>query len=445
MLSPSTSCLAHRRVGEGGELLVLRRQRQHRPPTGDDEEHDAALVERPADVDRAGLHLRPHPRARGPLLLDRGHHPVACCRAWRRCGTAATAWWGCRSARRQVAEHLDAGDRQVGVVELVDDLQHAAALAEHGAQRLAARRARPSGTAPGACPPRCRRSSSTGRRRRRRGSRAAGRTSPRSRRPSPAGGRRRPSRTGAAPSGRRAARRSARGSPASGVDHAVERLAPAPVDALRRTPPSGISSIRRNMRREAVAVRRRTGARLSEQLPVTTVVMPCSIAGKAYGSKQQLGVVVRVRVDEARRDDLAGGVDHSRVASASGRPTDTMRSPWHADVAEVAGQARAVDDRSRRGGSGPAWRLLSRRSTVIVSRSISTVHGCPSRSSRWCTPAASSARAIACLGHAQLRAAAVRVDELHHDLGLAVVAGAEHRHWRSPGIGPRRHAGGGPR
>ena len=30
------------------------------------------------------------------------------------------------------------------------------------------------------------------------------------------------------------------------------------------------------------------------------------------------------------------------------------------------------------------------------------------------------------LGHAEVRPAAVRIDELHHDLGLTVVAGAEH-------------------
>ena len=44
---------------------------------------------------------------------------------------------------------------------------------------------------------------------------------------------------------------------------------------------SGISSIRRNMREKRSRCAGRTGARLSEQLPVTTVVMPCSMAGKA--------------------------------------------------------------------------------------------------------------------------------------------------------------------
>ena len=42
---------------------------------------------------------------------------------------------------------------------------------------------------------------------------------------------------------------------------------------------SGISSMRRNMREKRSRWAGRTGARLSEQLPVTTLVMPCSIAG----------------------------------------------------------------------------------------------------------------------------------------------------------------------
>ena len=48
-----------------------------------------------------------------------------------------------------------------------------------------------------------------------------------------------------------------------------------------------------------------TGARLSEQLPVTTDVMPCSIAGIRVRVEAELRVVVRVRIDEAGRHDLA--------------------------------------------------------------------------------------------------------------------------------------------
>jgi hypothetical protein len=39
-------------------------------------------------------------------------------------------------AQRQLGQLLDAGDGELGVVELVDDLQHGIALAEHGRQRV---------------------------------------------------------------------------------------------------------------------------------------------------------------------------------------------------------------------------------------------------------------------------------------------------------------------
>ena len=42
---------------------------------------------------------------------------------------------------------------------------------------------------------------------------------------------------------------------------------------------SGISSISRNIAENRSRCSGRTGAMLSEQLPVTTVVTPCSIAG----------------------------------------------------------------------------------------------------------------------------------------------------------------------
>ena len=69
------------------------------------------------------------------------------------------------------------------------------------------------------------------------------------------------------------------------VEPAAEALAP------RQSTPasnaaSGISSIRRNMRLNASRWSARSGASDSEQLPGTTVVTPCSSAGKAYGSKQ---------------------------------------------------------------------------------------------------------------------------------------------------------------
>ena len=162
-------------------------------------------------------------------------------------------------------------------------------------------------------------------------------------------GRRRPSRTGAAPSDRRAARRSARGSSASASSHAAERLAPAPVDALRRTRPRASPRSAGTCAQNAVAlVGAAPGARLSEQLPVTTVVMPCSIAGNAYGSKQQLGVVVGVRIDEARAPRPCRSASMHPVAPSPSAAAD--------------GDDAAARDRRRRRGSraSPSRRRSSR-------------------------------------------------------------------------------------
>lgn len=64
---------------------------------------------------------------------------------------------------------------------------------------------------------------------------------------------------------------------------------PKPSPQCQSTPASnvgsGISSISRNMRLNASRWSARSGASDSEQLPGTTVVTPCSIAGNAYGSK----------------------------------------------------------------------------------------------------------------------------------------------------------------
>ena len=74
--------------------------------------------------------------ARGPLALDGGHHLVARRRARPRCGRAATAWSGCRASRDSSPSISTRDTVRLGVEELVDDLEHAAALAEHRAQRL---------------------------------------------------------------------------------------------------------------------------------------------------------------------------------------------------------------------------------------------------------------------------------------------------------------------
>ena len=60
-----------------------------------------------------------------------------------------------------------------------------------------------------------------------------------------------------------------------------------------------------------------SGARVKPQLPPMTVVTPCMLDGLAVGSHMQLCVVVRVGVDEARRDDAAGGVGDPLAAGSS--------------------------------------------------------------------------------------------------------------------------------
>ena len=124
-------CLAL--VRHGGQLLGAVADRGDLPPGGHAQQHQAALVEREADVDRAGLHLRPHGGAAGSCRFDGAHDPhdavvvgVGVEQRRQRGGDPVT--------QRQVGQLLDAGDRQLGVVELVDDLQDRVALAEHGRQ-----------------------------------------------------------------------------------------------------------------------------------------------------------------------------------------------------------------------------------------------------------------------------------------------------------------------
>ncbi len=65
---------------------------------------------------------------------------------------------------------------------------------------------------------------------------------------------------------------------------AIASISPANDSPQRQSTPlskaaAGISSISRNMREKRSRSAGFTGAMLSEQLPVTTVVIPCSIAG----------------------------------------------------------------------------------------------------------------------------------------------------------------------
>ena len=56
-----------------------------------------------------------------------------------------------------------------------------------------------------------------------------------------------------------------------------------------------------------------SGARLMPQLPTMTVVTPCEIFGNIRGLGEDDLVVMRVDVDEARRDDQTGDIDHLGV------------------------------------------------------------------------------------------------------------------------------------
>ena len=81
------------------------------------------------------------------------------------------------------------------------------------------------------------------------------------------------------------------------------------------------------------------------QFPPITVVTPCKRRRRQRGVPEHLRVVVRVDVDEARRDDLALGVDRARrllVDVADRRDPAVADS----DVGDPAGRTRAVDDRA---------------------------------------------------------------------------------------------------
>ena len=186
--------------------------------------------------------------------------------------------------QRQVGELLDAGDRQLGVVELVNDLQDRVALTEHRRQRVELGRRRPAA-------------------------------------------RHRPvvlvdvdeagaqaDRAGVETHAQQVAHRGdlVRGcGPLLGVRahhvHAQHRVTDERCDvqcdvlgqrveptAEALTPPPVDPGIERGLGHlldqaehaaERVALSARSGASDSEQLPGTTVVTPCSIAGNAYGSK----------------------------------------------------------------------------------------------------------------------------------------------------------------
>ena len=80
------------------------------------------------------------------------------------------------------------------------------------------------------------------------------------------------------------------------------------------------------------------GARVNPQLPPITVVTPCTLEGEAERVPEELGVVVRVRVDDTGRHHQAGGVElggpglvdlshcgHAAVADPDVRPARRAR------------------------------------------------------------------------------------------------------------------------
>ena len=92
----------------------------------------------------------------------------------------------------------------------------------------------------------------------------------------------------------------------------------------------------------------RVGATPKPQLPMTTVVTPCHGDTREHAVPQDLGVVVGVDVDEAGRDDAAGGVDRGSRSAVAGRRLP-MATTLPSSMADVAGDARgagAVDDRA---------------------------------------------------------------------------------------------------
>ena len=104
--------------------------------------------------------------------------------------------------------------------------------------------------------------------------------------------------------------------------------------------PSTCSSMRRRRSRAAG----RHGARAKPQLPITTVVTPCQQDGVHETVPRDLCVVVRVDVDESRRDDQSADVDDAprRAVEPSDRDDAPVRDR---EIAGCRRRAAAVADR----------------------------------------------------------------------------------------------------
>ena len=87
----------------------------------------------------------------------------------------------------------------------------------------------------------------------------------------------------------------------------------------------GIASVRVIVSIERSRKSGRTGAKPNPQLPSTTDVTPCQPEIVQYGIPADLGVVVRVQIDEAGRDDQPVGVDDPFRGTR--RPTADLGDP----------------------------------------------------------------------------------------------------------------------
>ena len=98
---------------------------------------------------------------------------------------------------------------------------------------------------------------------------------------------------------------------------------------------------------EVRSVPGRHGANVTPQLPSTTLVTPCQHDGRRQRVPRQLGVEVRVDVDEAGRDDAARGVDLAAAVRRRLLDGDDAIA-GDRDVGRRRRRAGAVDDRAAR-------------------------------------------------------------------------------------------------
>ena len=110
-------------VAVARDLLLFGGQVQHLEPGRHRQQHEVALAQREVDVDRPRLHLRPDPRAELRPLLHPRQHRADQLRRLRRLEQRRERR-GDAELQRQLRQHVHPAQHQAGVVELRDDLQH---------------------------------------------------------------------------------------------------------------------------------------------------------------------------------------------------------------------------------------------------------------------------------------------------------------------------------